>query len=114
MGATYTWHDLNWETTEDARDYLQEKIKVYLKKPYTILEQQVGIRPSTKDRRPFVGLHPEFKQLGIFNGLGTKGVTLAPYFAHQFVNFLELGEELDSEVNIARVFSLYFRSKSSQ
>ncbi len=114
MGATYTWHDLNWETTEDARDYLQEKIKVYLKKPYTILEQQVGIRPSTKDRRPFVGLHPQFKQLGIFNGLGTKGVTLAPYFAHQFMNFLELGEELDSEVNIARVFSLYFRSKSSQ
>jgi len=114
FGATYTWHDLNWKTTEDARQFLIEKIGTYLKAPYTILEQQVGIRPSTKDRRPLVGIHPEYPQLGIFNGLGTKGVSLAPYFAAQFVNFLELGEELDSEVNITRVFSLYFRSKSSQ
>ncbi|MBB3837317.1 glycine/D-amino acid oxidase-like deaminating enzyme [Runella defluvii] len=114
FGATYTWHDLNWETTEDARQFLIDKIGVYFKKPYTILEQQVGIRPSTKDRRPLVGIHPEHPQLGIFNGLGTKGVTLAPFFASQFVNFLELGEELDPEVNITRVFSLYFRSKSSQ
>jgi glycine/D-amino acid oxidase-like deaminating enzyme len=111
FGATYSWDDLNWETTNEARQLLEEKINTYLKKPYKIIDQQAGIRPSTDDRRPFVGLHPEHNQLGIFNGLGTKGVSLAPYFAEQFVNFLELGEELDSEVNIERFFSLYFRSK---
>ncbi|AEI49374.1 NAD(P)/FAD-dependent oxidoreductase [Runella slithyformis] len=111
LGATYTWHDINWETTADGREYLEGKIKTFLKAPYTILEQQVGIRPSTKDRRPFVGIHPEYSALGIFNGLGTKGVSLAPYFANQFVKFLETGEEIDSEANIERIFSLYFRSK---
>ncbi|WP_428657067.1 NAD(P)/FAD-dependent oxidoreductase [Runella sp.] len=111
LGATYTWHDIDWETTEDARAYLQEKINVFLKTPYQILEQQVGIRPSTKDRRPFVGIHPEYPSLGIFNGLGTKGVSLAPYFAEQFAKFLETGEEINKEANIERVFSLYFRSK---
>lgn len=110
IGATYSWHDLNWETTEDGRIFLEDKVKTFFKAPYQIIEQQAGIRPSTKDRRPFVGLHPEYKQLGVFNGLGTKGVTLAPYFAEQFANFLETGEEIEAEVNIERFFSLYFRS----
>ena len=113
LGATYSWDNLDWETTEEARDSLEEKIKAYLKKPYQILEQQAGIRPSTDDRRPFIGLHPDHPELGIFNGLGTKGVTLAPYFSEQFAKFLESGEDLDEEVNIERVFSLYFRSKLS-
>jgi glycine/D-amino acid oxidase-like deaminating enzyme len=86
---------------------------VYLKKPYQIIEQQAGIRPSTDDRRPFIGLHPEHSELAIFNGLGTKGVTFTLYFSEQFAKFLESGEELDPEVNIERVFSLYFRSKLS-
>lgn len=111
IGATYTWHDIDWQTTQDAKEFLEEKVKTYLKPTYQILEQQVGIRPSTKDRRPLVGLHPEYPQLAIFNGLGTKGVTLAPYFAEQFAKFLESVEELDPEVNIERVFSLYFRSE---
>lgn len=111
LGATYSWHDINWETTKDGREYLEGKIKVFLKAPYQILEQQAGIRPSTKDRRPFVGIHPEYSSLGIFNGLGTKGVSLAPYFAEQFAKFLETGEEIDQEANIERIFSLYFRSK---
>ncbi|MCP1381408.1 NAD(P)/FAD-dependent oxidoreductase [Runella salmonicolor] len=111
LGATYSWHDLDWEATEDGRAYLEDKIKPYLKKKYQILEQHAGIRPSTKDRRPFVGIHPEYASLGIFNGLGTKGVSLAPFFANQLVNFLETGEEIDKEANIERIFSLYFRSK---
>jgi glycine/D-amino acid oxidase-like deaminating enzyme len=113
FGATYSWDDLDWNTTEDAREFLEEKIKLYLKKPYHLIEQQAGIRPSTHDRRPFIGLHPEYPSFGIFNGLGTKGVTLAPFFAEQFAKFLESGEDLDAEVNIERFFSLYFRSKES-
>lgn len=111
LGSTYSWDDLDWKTTREGRVFLEERINAYLKKQYQILDQQVGVRPSTDDRRPFLGLHPEYSQLGIFNGLGTKGITLAPYFSEQFVKFLESGEDLDAEVNIERVFSLYFRSK---
>jgi len=113
IGASYTWHDIDWEIDDEARELLEEKVKGYLKTPYQIVEQNVGIRPATKDQRPFVGLHPEFTQLGIFNGLGTKGVTLAPFFAQQFAHFLASKEELDPEVNIERYFSLYFRSEKS-
>ncbi|TDB65255.1 NAD(P)/FAD-dependent oxidoreductase [Arundinibacter roseus] len=109
VGATYSWHDLDWEITEDGKAYLEQRLQPLIEGSYTIHGQRAGIRPSCKDRRPLVGLHPEKPQLGVFNGLGTKGVTLAPYFANEFVEHLEHGKELNPEVNIARYFSLYYR-----
>jgi glycine/D-amino acid oxidase-like deaminating enzyme len=111
IGSTYEWDTLDYQTTTQARDELQQKVSSYLKKPYTIHSQQAGVRPATDDRRPFVGLHPVYNQIGIFNGLGTKGVSLAPFFADQFVDFLELNKKIDPLVNIERCFSLYFRNK---
>lgn len=107
IGATYTWHDLDWQTTEDGREFLEKKVRELLKVPYQIVDQRAGIRPATKDRRPFLGLHPEFPSIGIFGGLGTKGVSLAPYLAEQYARFLLNNEELDPETNIKRCLSLY-------
>ena len=42
----------------------------------------------------------------IFNGLGTKGVSLAPYYANQLLTHLEEHREIDA-VNIERYFSLF-------
>ncbi len=109
IGATYTWHDLDWQTSDDGRLFLQNKVRDLLKIPYRIVGQQAGIRPATKDRRPFVGWHPAVSAAGIFSGMGAKGVSLAPYLARQLAGNLLTGEELDPEVNISRVVSLYFR-----
>lgn len=106
IGATYSWHDLDWQTTEDGRSFLESKVRLLLKVPYQVVAQQAGIRPSTKDRRPFVGLHPQHPGIGIFGGMGTKGVSLAPYLAEQFVRYLLDGEELEPEANISRCVSL--------
>lgn len=108
IGATYTWHDLDWQTTDDGRAFLQQKVRDVLKIPYRIVNQQAGIRPATKDRRPFVGWHPAVSVAGIFSGMGSKGVSLAPYLARQLAANLRNAEELDPEVNISRVLSLYF------
>lgn len=109
VGATYSWHDLDWQITDDGREYLENKLRPLVPGPYTILGQRAGLRPSSKDRRPLVGLHPVHRAIGVFNGLGTKGVTLAPYFASELVQYLESDKELNSEVNIDRHFSLYYR-----
>lgn len=109
IGATYSWHDLDWNTSDDGRAYLEAKLKPLLDGgDYTIHKQQAGLRPASKDRRPLIGIHPEFPDVGIFNGLGTKGVTLGPYFANSFMEYLEHGKELIPEVNISRYFSLYY------
>lgn len=110
IGATYSWHDLDWQTTADGRAFLEAKIRDLLHVPYEVIEQSAGIRPATKDRRPFVGLHPDYPSVGLFGGMGSKGVSLAPYVAYQFAQFLLAGEDLDPEVNIQRCLSLYYRT----
>lgn len=109
IGATYSWHDLDWQTTDDGRAFLESKVRSILTVPYRVVAQQAGIRPSTKDRRPFVGGHPAHPTVGIFGGMGTKGVSLAPYLAEQFARYLLDGEELEPEANISRCVSLYNR-----
>lgn len=109
VGATYSWDPLDWEVTEAATEELESKLKLLLNAGYILTGAQAGIRPSVRDRRPLIGVHPEFANVAIFNGLGTKGVTLAPFWAKEFCNHLIDGKELNPLVNIKRYFSLYFR-----
>lgn len=107
FGATYSWHTLDFEPTEDGRNYLLSKITKFLKTPYEIKAQKAGVRPATKDRRPIMGSHPKHKNLFVFNGLGTKGVSLGPYFSSEMCEFLLSGKEINPETTIERFYSLY-------
>lgn len=105
VGSTYDNNDLDWSTTDKGRLTIEEKLKDLISVKYKIIGQSAGVRPATRDRKPFVGMHPKYKNVGIFNGLGTKGVSLAPYFANQFTQHLVNQSALDSEVNIERFYS---------
>jgi glycine oxidase len=102
VGATYEWEDLTNITTKKAKDELLEKLKTVIKCEFKLVDQVAGIRPTVKDRRPLVGQHPEHNNLYILNGLGTRGVMIAPYVAHQLYNFIENGLPLNSEIDIKR------------
>lgn len=109
-GATYSLSDLSPACTPEGRQELADKLSALLKDPFQILKQEWGIRPTTVDRRPILGPHPEHSNLVIFNGLGTKGVSLAPYFSNQLANWLTGEGEIHKEVNINRFKPLYSRS----
>lgn len=102
IGATYDNDFDHAKPTESGLAYLEKRLATIITVPYTILEHHAAVRPTTKDRRPFLGQHSTFKNLFIFNGLGAKGASLAPYFTHQMVNYLEGEAELNPEVNITR------------
>ena len=106
IGATYSWHELDWKTSEAGRSFLETKARQLLTIPFRVIEQRAGIRPSTKDRRPFVGWHPTYPAVGIFGGMGTKGVSLAPYLAHNLANHVVAGEEILEAVQIGRFSAL--------
>jgi glycine/D-amino acid oxidase-like deaminating enzyme len=108
-GSTYDWKDLTDTVTQKARAEIEHKLKDLVSFDFEYVKQEAGIRPSTSDRRPIVGLHPKFPQLVLFNGLGTKGISLAPYFAGQLFSFLEENKPLDNEVSIARFESFFHR-----
>ncbi len=107
FGSTYIWDKLDWETTESGRELITSKIDKFLLKSYKITSQEAGIRPTTKDRRPFMGNHPAHSNVYVFNGLGTKGVSLATYFAEEMLCFLEKNKVLMPDSNIERFYSLY-------
>lgn len=106
VGATYDRDRINLQKTHKAKQYFEEKLRKFLHIRFKIIDQVAGIRPATLDRRPFIGMHPLYKNVGIFNGLGSKGVTLGPYFAKNFVEFLLENKELEKEVNIKRYIYL--------
>jgi glycine/D-amino acid oxidase-like deaminating enzyme len=104
VGSTYTWDYMDVLPTEEAKNFLEEKLNQIFRVKYNVVAHFAGIRPATKDRRPFIGMHPDYPFVGIFNGLGSKGVSLGPYFAQQFVGYLLKDKELDKEVNINRYY----------
>lgn len=107
VGATYELKNIVENVTDEGRQELMGKLQDLLTINFEVSHQDWGIRPSTRDRRPMIGAHPEFKNIYIFNGLGTKGVSLAPYFSGQLAEHLTQGGNLDREANITRVKSLY-------
>ncbi|MGB1247291.1 MAG: NAD(P)/FAD-dependent oxidoreductase [Chitinophagales bacterium] len=102
IGATYDWDDVSFSATDKRREELEEKLQKMIKCPYTIIDQKAGIRPTTVDRRPLIGQHSVHKNLYIFNGMGTKGLSLSPYFAQKLVLHLLQGAEIPKEVDIKR------------
>lgn len=102
VGATYEPHYENDLPSAKGRHYLEQKLQELLTIPYEIVDHWAAVRPTVKDRRPFLGIHPEFPQLAVFNGLGTKGASLAPFWANHFVQVLQKKLNLDPEVNIDR------------
>jgi len=114
LGATYEWEQLEPGPTATGKAELLAKFEAVYSGTYELLNHQGGIRPTVADRRPLLGLHPEQARLGIFNGLGTKGVMVAPYFALQFAKFLCGEGQIEDEVNIKRFKKRYEQHTGSR
>ncbi len=104
IGATHHWHFTDEQPSPIGRQELEQNLQQVLRLPYEVIDHRAAIRPATHGRRPFIGLHPEHKQIGILNGLGTKGFSLAPYFAQHLVEHLEKGTALLPEVDVQRIY----------
>ncbi len=101
-GGGYIWDDLTNEPTEKFRIEWEEKLKELLLNDFEILEHKAGIRPSVKGRRPLIGQHEKYPSAFLFNGLGTKGTSLGPYWSEVFIDNVEKGLDMPEEVNLNR------------
>ncbi len=102
VGATFNHKDKTSIPSKEGKEELIEKLKKVITVPYSIVEQSAGIRPAVKDRRPMVGVHQKHKQLSVLNGLGTRGVMIAPTVAENLFQHIEYDEKLDPEIDIKR------------
>lgn len=102
VGSTFQWNDLDETVSPEGMQALKKKFEKTCSLSYEIVDRKAGIRPTVKDRRPFLGASPKSNKVFVFNGMGTKGISLSPYFANHLVNHLEKGETLNKEVDIRR------------
>lgn len=105
VGATYNWTDKTAIPTQAAREELIARLKEVVDCDFEVLDQKAGVRPTVKDRKPLLGTHPDMKSLHVLNGLGTRGVMLAPLMAETLFNHIENGVPLPPEIDIRRFMS---------
>jgi len=102
VGATYNWEDKSNSPTEEGKQELIERIKEIVSCDFEIVQHFAGVRPTVKDRRPLLGTHSQYNNIHILNGLGTRGVMLAPAMALDLFAYIEEGVPLDKAVDIKR------------
>lgn len=108
LGATYVWptadKPLDEKITTTAKNELLAALPTLLPgiQDYEIIEHAVGIRPNSLDKRPLIGFHHQYPNLAVFNGFGSKGSMLIPYYARHFADVLLNGTKLDKDVDINR------------
>lgn len=108
VGATYNNKDKTPEPSLEAREELTKKLERIITVPYEVVDQVAGIRPSTADRRPLVGKHPEIENMYCCNGFGSRGVLVAPAASAELLNYIENSQPVSSEYDLSRFTKKYF------
>ncbi len=102
IGSTYEWDFTDTKPTDAFRNKVKQQLDHWLKLPYQVVDHFAGERPANMERRPFAGLHPVMPSVGILNGMGTKGCSLAPYFAHELAAYLVQGTPITAQADVQR------------
>jgi glycine/D-amino acid oxidase-like deaminating enzyme len=110
LGSNYLWEFEDDTPTPGFYRFAENWLKQTLKIPFTIIDHLAGIRPATLERRPFVGFHPIHTQVGIFNGMGAKGCSLAPFFANKFADSIKTGSALPKDADVKRFSRILSRN----
>ncbi len=104
IGATFEHECLNTDSTVAAKDDLLAGLLKVMPdaEHFSLDKQQANIRPTTLDKAPFIGCHPNYVHYGIFNGFGAKGSLYVPFYSQQFADYLLESKPLDALVDCQR------------
>jgi glycine oxidase len=99
-GATHDDKNPSDEPRPEGRAELERRIRQFLQLPYSVTDHVSAIRPIFHGTRILMGRHPAHDGLLIFNGLASKGVLKAPWYATIFAEHLCEGKPLPAENDI--------------
>ena len=114
LGSTYLWEFEDDRPTKGFYQFAENWLKQTIKMPFTIVDHMASLRPATLERKPFAGLHPANNKIGILNGMGTKGCSLAPFFAKQLVDHLVHQQPIMPDADVQRFKRILSISQSTK
>jgi glycine/D-amino acid oxidase-like deaminating enzyme len=102
FGATYDRNNISERISDSGREQLLADLKTIFPAlgDAELIEQKAGIRPNTRDKIPFIGRHPSLPSLSIFNGFGSRGSMMIPWYSRVFSQHLlqDLGLPADADI----------------
>lgn len=104
-GANYEWEFADASPSDVGKQFVINELRATLAVPFEVAGHLAGVRPAIADRRPLVGLSPTNGRIGIFNGFGSKGTLLAPFWAAEFAAHIMGKRPLSAEIDVRRFYS---------
>jgi glycine oxidase len=114
VGSTYELHPKDKEPDAAKGQEIYADVSRTIATPMEVVEHRAGYRPTTFDRMPLVGAHPEEVNHYIFNGFGSRGVFYVPLCAQQLVAHLTEGSPLPAAISTARVRKHFEKSRMNK
>ena len=104
LGSTWQWMPLDEQPTEKSESELTSSLEQQFPQlsGAQLIAKKVGVRPGTRDKMPFLGDHPHHPSLSVFNGFGSKGALMIPWYSACFCNYLTNELSLPSFADIKR------------
>ena len=87
-GATYDWEQLEAGPTEAGREWICERLRRFLKLPFEVVDHSAAVRPILVGKQPVLGFLPNHPQIGVFNGLGSKGALQSPLLSAELAEHI--------------------------
>ncbi|MDG1263933.1 MAG: FAD-dependent oxidoreductase [Flavobacteriaceae bacterium] len=101
-GATFERNDKTLKKTLKGREWIEERIQKIIASDYEVVDHITEIRPTVMDRRPLLGTHPDYYNVHLLNGFGTRGVLGAPLLSKWLLDYIMGQFELPEIVNLRR------------
>lgn len=89
LGATYANRFADLSPSAEGREEMLAHLQAAIDLPVKVLKHRAGVRATTPNRRPALGAHPQWPEVFVLNGLGTKGLLQAPYFSQLLYQYIQ-------------------------
>lgn len=102
VGATYAWDALDDKPSQEGLEKLTEAWEKLVDCKFEVEEHLAGVRPNVKDRKPLIGTSPKHSRIHLFNGMGSRGILMAPWLAKRLVDQIIDGTPIPPETDLNR------------
>lgn len=89
LGSNFNWDSLDLTPSSGIKEMLLNSLRQSTTlSNISVRKHEVGIRPSTRQREPFIGALTQLNNAYCFNGFGSKGCLLIPFYAQLLADHL--------------------------
>jgi glycine/D-amino acid oxidase-like deaminating enzyme len=109
LGATFDRSRQDTVSTESGKNELLSALgRIAPNLSVQVVDHRANVRTGTLDKLPFIGLHPKFRQLAVFNGFGARGSLSIPAYSRQLADFLLKDIPVSQRCDIRRYYATHF------